>query len=151
MLPDRVDLACTVAFEDDFLALFAAGRDDPKAIAAQGFQARHLVRRCPGIGVDPGEPASPWHEHEFARPGLPVIDAREFSEVDTFDRIERLGFAARLDQRRDPFGEVLLRPLLEAGVNVDLCPRTDRLTTLALVTLIGGIAPGSFVVWAVPP
>ena len=45
---------------------------------------------------------------------------------------------------RDPFGEVLLRPLLEAGVNVDLCPRTDRLTTLALVTLIGGDAHYAF-------
>lgn len=45
---------------------------------------------------------------------------------------------------RDPFGEVLLRPLAEAGVNTDLCPRTDRLTTLALVTLIGGEARYSF-------
>ena len=45
---------------------------------------------------------------------------------------------------RDPFGEVLLRPLLEAGVSVDLCPRTDRLTTLALVTLIGGDAHYAF-------
>lgn len=45
---------------------------------------------------------------------------------------------------RDPFGEVLLRPLLEAGVNIDLCPRSDRLTTLALVTLIGGEARYSF-------
>ena len=45
---------------------------------------------------------------------------------------------------RDPFGEVLLRPLAEAGVNTDLCPRTDRLTTLALVTLNGGEARYSF-------
>ena len=45
---------------------------------------------------------------------------------------------------RDPFGEVLLRPLAEAGVNTDLCPRTDRLTTLALVTLTGGEARYSF-------
>ncbi|MTD99413.1 carbohydrate kinase [Paracoccus sp. YIM 132242] len=45
---------------------------------------------------------------------------------------------------RDPFGEVLLRPLTEAGVNTDLCPRTDRLTTLALVTLTGGEARYSF-------
>lgn len=45
---------------------------------------------------------------------------------------------------RDPFGEVLLRPLIEAGVNTDLCPRSDRLTTLALVTLTGGEARYSF-------
>ncbi len=45
---------------------------------------------------------------------------------------------------RDPVGEVLLRPLAEAGVNTDLCPRTDRLTTLALVTLNGGEARYSF-------
>lgn len=45
---------------------------------------------------------------------------------------------------RDPFGDVLLRPLSEAGVNTDLCPRTDRLTTLALVTLNGGEARYSF-------
>ena len=45
---------------------------------------------------------------------------------------------------RDPFGDVLLRPLSEAGVNTDLCPRTDRLTTLALVTLSGGEARYSF-------
>ena len=45
---------------------------------------------------------------------------------------------------RDPFGEVLLRPLTDAGVNTDLCPRTDRLTTLALVTLTGGEARYSF-------
>ncbi|MDO5630735.1 MAG: carbohydrate kinase [Paracoccus sp. (in: a-proteobacteria)] len=45
---------------------------------------------------------------------------------------------------RDPFGEQLLRPLAEAGINTDLCPRTDRLTTLAFVTLIGGEARYSF-------
>lgn len=45
---------------------------------------------------------------------------------------------------RDPFGEVLLRPLAEAAVNTDLCPRTDRLTTLAIVTLVGGEARYSF-------
>ena len=45
---------------------------------------------------------------------------------------------------RDPFGDQILRPLAEAGVNTDLCPRTDRLTTLALVTLEGGDARYSF-------
>lgn len=45
---------------------------------------------------------------------------------------------------RDPFGDQILRPLAEAGVNTDLCPRTDRLTTLALVTLDGGNAHYSF-------
>lgn len=45
---------------------------------------------------------------------------------------------------RDPFGEMLLRPLAEAGVDTGLCPRTDRLTTLALVTLQGGEARYSF-------
>lgn len=45
---------------------------------------------------------------------------------------------------RDPFGEVLLRPLTEAGVDTDLCPRSDHLTTLALVTLTGGEARYSF-------
>lgn len=41
---------------------------------------------------------------------------------------------------RDPFGEQLLRPLAEAGVDAALCPRTDRLTTLAMVTLENGDA-----------
>lgn len=41
---------------------------------------------------------------------------------------------------RDPFGEQLLCPLAEAGVEAGLCPRTDRLTTLAMVTLEGGDA-----------
>lgn len=45
---------------------------------------------------------------------------------------------------RDPFGEVLLRPLTEAGVDTALCPRSDRLTTLALVTLSDGDAVYSF-------
>jgi len=45
---------------------------------------------------------------------------------------------------RDPFGDVIMRPLTEAGVNIDLCPRTDRLTTLALVTLTNGEAQYSF-------
>ncbi|MFT4013207.1 MAG: carbohydrate kinase [Paracoccus sp. (in: a-proteobacteria)] len=45
---------------------------------------------------------------------------------------------------RDPFGEQLLRPLAEAAVNTDLCPRSDRPTTLAFVTLIGGEARYSF-------
>lgn len=44
----------------------------------------------------------------------------------------------------DPFGEVLLRPLKEAGVDTTLCPRSDRLTTLALVTLNNGNAVYSF-------
>ncbi|MCQ0970648.1 carbohydrate kinase [Paracoccus sp. TK19116] len=45
---------------------------------------------------------------------------------------------------RDLFGEQLLRPLAEAGVETGLCPRTDRLTTLAFVTLTGGEARYSF-------
>lgn len=45
---------------------------------------------------------------------------------------------------RDSFGEMLLAPLNEAGINIDLCPRTDRLTTLALVTLDQGEAVYSF-------
>ncbi|TJZ91082.1 carbohydrate kinase [Paracoccus gahaiensis] len=45
---------------------------------------------------------------------------------------------------RDPFGDQILRPLAEAGVNTDLCPRTDRLTTLALVTLTNGEARYAF-------
>lgn len=45
---------------------------------------------------------------------------------------------------RDPFGEQLLRPLEEAGVETGLCPRTDRLTTLAFVTLTEGEARYSF-------
>ena len=44
----------------------------------------------------------------------------------------------------DPFGEMLLQPLAEAGVDTGLCPRTDRLTTLAVVTLSGGEARYSF-------
>ncbi|MTH33926.1 carbohydrate kinase [Paracoccus limosus] len=45
---------------------------------------------------------------------------------------------------RDAFGEQLLRPLAEAQVDTSLCPRSDRLTTLAFVTLIGGEARYSF-------
>lgn len=45
---------------------------------------------------------------------------------------------------RDPFGETLLRPLAEANVDTGLCPRSDRLTTLAFVTLSGGEARYSF-------
>ncbi|MBW7056435.1 carbohydrate kinase [Paracoccus bogoriensis] len=44
----------------------------------------------------------------------------------------------------DPFGAQIMAPLAEAGVNTDLCPRTDRLTTLALVTLTNGEARYSF-------
>lgn len=45
---------------------------------------------------------------------------------------------------RDSFGEVLLRPLTEAGVDTGLCPRSDRLTTLALVMLADGEARYAF-------
>lgn len=45
---------------------------------------------------------------------------------------------------RDAFGDVLLAPLVEAGVDTALCPRTDRLTTLAVVTLSDGDARYSF-------
>lgn len=45
---------------------------------------------------------------------------------------------------RDPFGEMLLRPLAEAGVDTGPCPRSDRPTTLAFVTLTGGEARYSF-------
>ena len=45
---------------------------------------------------------------------------------------------------RDSFGEVLLRPLAEAGVDTQLCPRTDRLTTLAVVSLVDGEARYAF-------
>lgn len=45
---------------------------------------------------------------------------------------------------RDAFGDVLLRPLAEAGVDISLCPRSDRLTTLAVVSLSGGDARYSF-------
>ena len=45
---------------------------------------------------------------------------------------------------RDAFGEQLLRPLAEANVDTTFCPRSDRLTTLAFVTLTGGEARYSF-------
>ncbi len=45
---------------------------------------------------------------------------------------------------RDPFGDQLLRPLAEAAVDIGLCPRSDRLTTLAFVTLSGGDARYDF-------
>lgn len=45
---------------------------------------------------------------------------------------------------RDPFGQMLLAPLQQAGVDITLCPRTDRLTTLAFVTLENGEARYSF-------
>ncbi|AGT07693.1 carbohydrate kinase family protein [Paracoccus aminophilus] len=44
----------------------------------------------------------------------------------------------------DPFGEALLAPLHTAGVETRLCPRTDRPTTLAFVTLTGTEARYSF-------
>lgn len=45
---------------------------------------------------------------------------------------------------RDPFGTRILHPLHEANVDTSLCPRTDRLTTLALVSLTNGEARYSF-------
>lgn len=45
---------------------------------------------------------------------------------------------------RDGFAELLLRPLAEAGVDATACPRSDRPTTLALVSLAGGEARYSF-------
>lgn len=45
---------------------------------------------------------------------------------------------------RDGFGDILLRPLAEAGVDTGLCPRSDRLTTLAVVSLRNGEARYSF-------
>jgi len=45
---------------------------------------------------------------------------------------------------RDGFGEMLLGPLARAGVDTRLCPRSDRLTTLAFVTLAGGEARYAF-------
>ncbi|MTH77189.1 carbohydrate kinase family protein [Paracoccus aestuariivivens] len=45
---------------------------------------------------------------------------------------------------RDPFGEILLRPLADANVDISICPRSDRLTTLAFVTLTNGEARYSF-------
>lgn len=45
---------------------------------------------------------------------------------------------------RNAFGEMLLGPLEEANVDTTLCPRSDRLTTLALVTLDNGNAVYSF-------
>lgn len=45
---------------------------------------------------------------------------------------------------RDPFGAQILAPLDEAEVDTALCPRTDRLTTLALVTLTNSEARYSF-------
>ncbi|MDO5648169.1 carbohydrate kinase [Paracoccus sp. (in: a-proteobacteria)] len=44
----------------------------------------------------------------------------------------------------DPFGAMIRQPLADAGVNTDLCPVTDRLTTLAIVTLTGTEARYSF-------
>lgn len=45
---------------------------------------------------------------------------------------------------RDGFGGALLGPLTQAGVDTARCPRTDRLTTLAVVSLAGGDARYSF-------
>lgn len=44
----------------------------------------------------------------------------------------------------DAFGEMLRGQLAAAGVETGLCPRTDRLTTLALVSLSAGDARYSF-------
>ncbi len=45
---------------------------------------------------------------------------------------------------RDSFGQTLLGPLADASVDTSLCPQSDRLTTLAFVTLTGGEARYSF-------
>lgn len=45
---------------------------------------------------------------------------------------------------RDGFGEMLLPPLAEAGVEAAFSPRSDRLTTLAFVTLSDGDARYAF-------
>ncbi|WP_347266298.1 carbohydrate kinase [Paracoccus sp. (in: a-proteobacteria)] len=45
---------------------------------------------------------------------------------------------------RDGFGSLLLAPLAEAGVDTALCPRSERLTTLAFVTLTAGEARYAF-------
>lgn len=44
----------------------------------------------------------------------------------------------------DAFGQILLEPLAQSGVDTTLCPRSDRLTTLAFVTLTGGEAHYAF-------
>lgn len=44
----------------------------------------------------------------------------------------------------DMFGAAIMGPLVQAGVDVSLCPRSARLTTLAFVTLSGGEAHYSF-------
>lgn len=45
---------------------------------------------------------------------------------------------------RDGFADLLLAPLARAGVDTAACPRTDRPTTLAVVSLAGGEARYSF-------
>lgn len=45
---------------------------------------------------------------------------------------------------RDQFGEKLLEPLTAANVDTSLCPRSERLTTLAFVTLTNGEAKYAF-------
>ena len=45
---------------------------------------------------------------------------------------------------RDGFSDLLLGPLARAGVDTSACPRTDRPTTLAVVSLAGGEARYSF-------
>ncbi|MBB1491235.1 MULTISPECIES: carbohydrate kinase [unclassified Paracoccus (in: a-proteobacteria)] len=45
---------------------------------------------------------------------------------------------------RDGFANLLLRPLAEAGVDTSACPRSDRPTTLALVSLARGEARYTF-------
>lgn len=45
---------------------------------------------------------------------------------------------------RDGFADMLLAPLAAAGVDTAACPRTDRPTTLAVVSLSGGDARYSF-------
>lgn len=58
----------------------------------------------------------------------------------------RLGTAAGFlwPISRDGFAELLLRPLAEAGVDTSACPRSDRPTTLAIVSLAGGEARYTF-------
>lgn len=58
----------------------------------------------------------------------------------------RLGVAAGLfcGLSRDLFGRMLDAPLAQAGVDTALCPRSDRPTTLAFVTLTEGRADYTF-------
>jgi fructokinase len=74
---------------------------------------------------------------------LPVAGGAVFNTAIALGRLgEETGFFCGLSS--DMFGELLVRTLEESRVSHALCPRMDRPTTLAFVTLVNGHAKYAF-------